>query len=179
MMGAWAVRDRFLNLETRWFNLIGEHLETEQGNLLEYWRVERAHSLIVLALLDNTLLLPEPMYRPGVGAATLDFPGGRVSPEQSLDTAARQILHRELGIDVEPSLPLLLLNPGGWPVNSSFSNQRLFGMVAHLTSSCSPTVPHRRYACSPAGIEQLLTQLSCLQCRAVVREWQVHNDDMP
>ena len=90
------MRDRCLNLETR-LTLIGEHLGIEQGQLLEYWRVERAHSLIVLPLLESRLrlLLPEPMYRPGVGTATLDFPRGRVAPTPPLDIAARQILHRE------------------------------------------------------------------------------------
>jgi hypothetical protein len=168
----WAVRDRFLNLETRWFTLIGERLETDQGELLDYWRVERAHSLIVLPLLEDVMLLPEPTYRPGVGTATLDFPGGRVAPEQPLVTAARQILQRELGIDGSQDLQLMLLNPHGWPVNSSFSNQRLFGMVAELTAPCQPRQPHRRYPCNPAGIQRLADQLTCLQCRAVLREWQ-------
>ncbi|RZM82388.1 hypothetical protein [Leptolyngbya iicbica] len=171
-MDHWAVRDRFLNLETRWFTLIGEHLETVQGDRLEYWRVERAHSLIVLPLLADRLLLPEPTYRPGVGMATLDFPGGRVPPEQPLDTDARHILHRKLGINPTHCVQLKLLNSDGWPVNSSFSNQRLFGMVAQLAPSGEPTHPYRHYPNHAHGIEQLAELLTCLQCRAVLREWQ-------
>lgn len=174
-MSAWRVRDRFHHQETRWFTLLGEHLETEQGDLLEYWRVERSHSLIVLPLLSGQILLPAPMYRPGVGAATLDLPGGRVPEGQPLREVASQILQRELGIAPSHIAQLTQLNTEGWPVNSSFSNQRLFGMVAQLRPATVPTMPYQSFPATLAGIGALLAQVTCLQCRAVVWEWQAQS----
>ena len=41
---AWPVNDRFLELRSHWMTLIGEHLQDDRGQLLEYWRVEKADS---------------------------------------------------------------------------------------------------------------------------------------
>lgn len=178
-MSSWSVRDRFLNLETRWFTLLGEHLETEQGERLEYWRVERSHSLIVLPLWNGQILLPAPMYRPGVGTATLDLPGGRVPAEPPLSAVAHHILQRELGIEPSGVTQLTPLNAEGWPVNSSFSNQRLFGIVAHLQPQTVPKRAYQGFPATPAGVQALLAQLSCLQCRAVIWEWQAQSQKAP
>jgi 8-oxo-dGTP pyrophosphatase MutT (NUDIX family) len=172
-MSQWQVRDRFLNLQTRWFALIGEHLVTESLETLEYWRIERADSVVVMPLLEGSWVLPEPMYRPGVGQATLDFPGGRVGPDQTPAETAPQVLQRELGIEIAAIASLTPLNVDGWPINSSFSNQRLYGWVAELLPHTVPTAPCRRFAMDPAGLQALEAQLLCLQCRAVLREWQV------
>lgn len=66
---------------------------------------------------------------------TLDFPGGRVpsTAEKPLIDLVLAILQRELNIpdisNVNDSViaPMESLNEIGWSVNSSFSNQRLFG----------------------------------------------------
>lgn len=174
-MAAWRVRDRFMDLQTRWFKLIGEHLETDQGALLEYWRVERAHSVIVLPLQADQVVLPEPIYRPGAGQATLDFPGGRWPEQQSIETAARQILQRELAIPAAAITTLTRLNEVGWWVNSSFSNQQLYGLVAQLDAAYPPTVPYVSFPAHAAGLRALADQLVCLQCRAVLQAWQAQS----
>jgi len=174
-MSEWTVRDRFLETQTRWLTLIGEHLETDQGETLEYWRVERADSVIVLPLLAHTVLLPEPMYRPGIGKATLDFPGGRIDADQTPQQAAIAILHRELAVDHGAIATLTALNTEGWPINSSFSNQRLYGYVAELSADWVPSVPCLRYRVDAEGLADLSHALVCLQCRAVLREWQVQS----
>jgi len=168
----WQVRDRFLDLKTRWLTLIGENLETDQGEVLEYWRVEKPHSVIVLPLLENAVVLPNPMYRPGIGQATLDLPGGRLPPDQTVDAAAQQILRRELALPEGAIDQLTQLTPDGWPINSAFSNQRLYGLVAQLDASQPPQVPYLSFGTDQSGLQSLLNQLLCLQCRAVVREWQ-------
>jgi hypothetical protein len=103
---------------------------------------------------------------------TLDFPGGRVAVEQSPEQTAIAVLQRELGINAALITQLVPLNVEGWAVNSSFSNQKLYGFVAHI----DPTerfveLPLISYAATPAGIQPLLRQLTCLQCRAVLLEW--------
>jgi hypothetical protein len=81
---SWQVQDRFLELHSRWVTLIAEHWQDAQGQRLEYWRIEKADSVIVLpiqkdALAQPQILLPPASYRPGVGRVTLDFPGGAAS----------------------------------------------------------------------------------------------------
>lgn len=183
----WEVCDRFLELRSRWMTLIGEHLRDNQGHLLEYWRIEKADSVIVLPIQGEVplpgeasvpsesrfLLMPQASYRPGVGASTLDFPGGRVAPDQSPAAGAIAALERELGLSPAAITQLLPLNPQGWAVNSSFSNQRLYGFVAYLDATLPP--PRDRlaatYPTTPAALQSLLTDLICLQCRAVLLEW--------
>ncbi len=170
---SWTVQDRFLELHSPWLTLMGEHLRDHQGNVLEYWRVEKADSVIVLPIQNEQILLPVPSYRPGVGAVTLDFPGGRVPTETSLEQAAIATLQRELRIDTASIDQLLPLNSTGWAVNSSFSNQKLYGFVAHIqtATTLSTELILNTYSATPEGIYQLLKRLHCLQCRAVLLEW--------
>lgn len=170
---AWAVHDRFLELHSHWLTLIGEHLQDHQGNLLEYWRIEKADSVIVLPIQNAQILLPVSSYRPGVGVVTLDFPGGRVPSGASPEQAAIAILQRELGVDAASIDQLIALNSTGWAVNSSFSNQKLYGFVAHIhnATKLANELISATYAVTPAGIHQLLSILNCLQCRAVFLEW--------
>jgi hypothetical protein len=43
---SWQVQDRFLELHSRWMTLIGEHWQDAQGQRLEYWRIEKADSVM-------------------------------------------------------------------------------------------------------------------------------------
>ena len=74
----WPTLDRFVEIRSPWLTLIGETLQDEQQQVLDYWRIEKADSVVILAIQSGQFLLPVPMYRPGLGEATLDFPGGRV-----------------------------------------------------------------------------------------------------
>ncbi|MBE9136421.1 NUDIX hydrolase [Nodosilinea sp. LEGE 07088] len=175
----WRVQDRFLELHTRWMTLIGEHWLDAQGQQLEYWRIEKADSVIVLPIQRDPLgqshiLLPPASFRPGVGQVTLDFPGGRCLAGQTPEEAAIAILHRELGLEATAIAQLTLLNPDGWAVNSSFSNQKLYGFIAYLEEgiSKSPELMAINYPATVTGVCQLLDELTCLQCRAVLLEWR-------
>ncbi|MDA0267759.1 MAG: NUDIX hydrolase [Cyanobacteria bacterium] len=169
----WPMRDRFLDLHCRWFRLMGEHLQDPQGQTLEYWRVEKADTVIILPIYQQQLLLPPPTYRPGVGQATWDFPGGRVAEGHTPATMAPTILQRELGIQPDTIRQLTPINTTGWAVNSSFSNQYLYGFVADLqpTAEISPDAIGKTVATTPAGIAAMLSLLTCLQCRAVILQW--------
>lgn len=171
----WQVRDRFLELHSRWMTLIGEHLQDQQGEVLEYWRIEKADSVIVLPIQEDQFLLPPPSYRPGVGQVTLDFPGGRVTEGQKPEEVAIAVLERELRIEVDSVTQLLPLNQKGWAVNSSFSNQSLYGFVAHL-NNVEITKQYFEhgfmiYPATPLGVQDLLQNLTCLQCRSILLEW--------
>lgn len=170
---SWERLDRFAELRSHWVTLIGEHLRDAQGRVLEYWRVERASSVVVLPLHRGALLLPPPSFRPGVGRATLDFPGGRLADGMRPEAQAASVIERELGIASADMVALERLSPeAGWDVDSSFSSQRLHGFLARLHETATPQAPGiERVNADAAGIETLLQRLTCLQCRAVLQAW--------
>jgi hypothetical protein len=175
MNRGWQTQDRFLELRSQWLTVIGEHLLDETGQTLEYWRVEKADSVIILPIQNQQLILPPPTYRPGLGEKTLDFPGGRVIPGEQPVTSVGKILQRELGITPETITQQITLNSQGWAVNSSFSNQKLFGFVVELqpTVQIPSNFVGAMYKINHDGIASLLNKLSCLQCRAVLLEWWI------
>ncbi len=170
---SWQRIDCFTELRNPWLTLFAEHWQDERGQRLDYWRVEKADSAIALTIYQDQFILPVPMYRPGIDAITLDFPGGRVLPGQTPSQAIRQILQRELKITANIAT-ITPLNQSGWAINSAFSNQKLYGFVAVLDPNI--TIPLAEmgavYPHNSAGIKQLLDQLICLQCRAILLEYQ-------
>ncbi|MEG3978322.1 NUDIX hydrolase [Microcoleus sp. herbarium8] len=174
----WKTLYRFVEINSHWVKLIAENLETTEGKIVEYWRVERADSVVILTVQADKLLFPSPTYRPGVASATLDFPGGRV-PEASTPAAAVPgIIKKELGLTQSAIARIQPLNTTGWAINSSFSNQKLYGFVAelHPTATVNPELLGAVYPVTPDGIRDLLKKLTCLQCRALLLEWQNHDD---
>lgn len=177
----WQTRDRFLKISSHWFTLIGEHLQDDRERTLEYWRIEKADSVIILPVRDRQIILPIPSYRPGLGETTWDFPGGRIPEGISHEEAVGGILQRELGIDMQAIAECVPLNTEGWAVNSSFSNQKVYGFVAKVKPA--NTVPEEfigaTYPATQSGICDLLTFLSCLQCRSMLLEWWFSGDGVP
>ena len=170
----WKTLDRIVEINSHWVKLIAEHLENTEGQILEYWRVERADSVVVLTIQDNKLLFPVPMYRPGIGETTLDFPGGRVSAGETAAAAVPSIIKKELGVTEDGIDRIVPINAIGWAINSSFSNQKLYSFVVelHPETTVNPELIGAAYSITPAGISDLLNKLICLQCRALLLEWQ-------
>jgi len=170
----WKTLDRFVEINSHWVKLIAEHLETTEGQIVEYWRVERADSVVILTIQAEKFLFPTPIYRPGVASATLDFPGGRVPAQVTPAAAVPAIMKRELGVTESAIARFQPINTVGWAINSSFSNQKLYGFVAelHPTATVNPELIGAEYSVTPEGIRDLLKKLTCLQCRALLLEWQ-------
>ncbi|WP_232731720.1 NUDIX hydrolase [Kamptonema formosum] len=160
----WQTLDKFVEIRSPWLTLIGEHLQDNRGRILEYWRVEKADSAVILTLQNGNLILPPPTYRPGLGQATLDFAGGRVPPGQTPETAVPTILQRELGVETSAICHLTPLNTIGWAVNSSFSNQKLYGFVAelHPTAAIPAGCTGATYPATGAGVRALLDHLPAM-----------------
>lgn len=171
---SWQTLDRFVEIGSPWMRLIGERLQDDRGKILDYWRVEKADSVVILTIGGDRLLFPVPTYRPGLGKITLDFPGGRVPAEQTPESVIPNILQRELGIAEGAIARTEPLNTTGWAINSSFSNQKLYGFIAqiHPETSIDPQLLGAAYPITPTGISNLLTDLTCLQCRTVLLEWE-------
>lgn len=168
----WQMLERFLEMRTPWLTLIGEKLLNEQQQILDYWRVEKADSVVIVTIHKGLFLLPIPSYRPGVGKTTLDFPGGRVQ-FPSLASSVSNILRRELGVNSSTIDCLTPLNNKGWAINSSFSNQKLYGFIAEISPNISINSDRlaATYPTTKSGTNNLLKDLTCLQCRAVLLEW--------
>ena len=166
----WERGETIVTIESPWVRLIAERWRDDQGRPLDYWRVERVHSVIVAPIQAGQLLLPRPQFRPGLGRATLDLPGGRLPANQTPLSAASAILARELGLPYGAITTLRPINQQGWAINSSFSNQLLFGVVAWIDPAWPPTLPHETLSFDRVGLRALLDRLECLQCRAVALE---------
>jgi hypothetical protein len=161
-------------VRTRWLSLIGERLADDTGAELDYWRIEKPDSVVVLTIQRHRLVLPPPSYRPGIGRRSLDLPGGRHEGAGSLEKAAIEIVRRELGVRAEePAESVVVLDERGWAVDSSTSTQRLFGAVVVLVPDVEIEEARRgpSFPATRAGARALLDELDCLQCRAVVSEW--------
>ena len=173
----WQTLERFVEIRSPWLTLIGEKLQDEQQQILDYWRVEKADSVVIITIQNGQFIFPKPVYRPGLGQTTLDFPGGRVLPKQTTVDAVSNILNRELGISNSDLIRLDPLNQTGWAINSSFSNQKLYGFIAEIKPEII-VKPEKListvYSHNAIGIKNLLQDLTCLQCRAVLLEWRQH-----
>ena len=166
---------RLVEIRSQWLTVVGERYEEEAGAQLDYWRVEKADSVVVVTIQRGQLILPPRTFRPGVSRVTLDLPGGRMTPGEPVADAAARVVVRELGLtDTSAIKSVEQLNGTGWDVDSSTSNQRLYGAVCELSEHA--LVPPERsgaaYPATEAGLSMLLSDLACLQCREVLREWR-------
>lgn len=162
-----------MEIRSRWITVVAEHLRDSQGHELEYWRIEKSNSLLVVVEYRDLLVLPHPTYRPGVARVTQDLAGGRFDGSLSKRSAAQEILRREFRLSGAVKASITELNKTGWDVDSSTSNQQLYGVVANVDASTE--IPSSQigtsYPATVGGGRSLRDDLTCLQCRAVVEAW--------
>lgn len=171
-MTHWEVTNEILRLSSKWLDLIAENLVDDKGGAVEYWRVEKDDSVVILPVYQNSLILPKPVYRHGVGKETYDFPGGRMRKGEDVFKAVNAILCRELMLNEADIQELKLLNRKPWHINSSFSNQNLYGVSVLINNehNFDDSLKIEKFDIQD-DIENLLEKLSCLQCRSVLLEW--------
>jgi len=173
----WQRLKAIVEIHSTWLSLFAESWKDEQNNELEYWRVEKADSVIILPIWKNFIVLPSKYFRVGANACTFDFPGGRVEKDKKPQEMITKILERELGVHSEAINTIKSLNQEGWLINSSFSNQNLYGFVAEIADEYS--IPKERigniFPKTKDGILDLLKILNCLQCRTILLEWKLQN----
>lgn len=189
-------------ISSPWLTVIAERYR-RGDNLLDYWRLERASSVIVMVLFRHHFILPAPQFRPGVQECTLDFVGGRRRPQESVVETAQRLLVQELPVLVSMELAqssriqwkVLHSDAGaneevadgvGLAVDSSVSNQRLYSVVAIIeddalddaiadellkSKSNEPSGKDGMVVYRMDQVDELLHDLRCLQCRAILLEW--------
>ena len=172
----WQVLSSDLRIDSPWLRLYQEKLLDDSNQELDYWRVEKPDGILIITVQNNKILLPKPMYRPGVKSYTLDLCGGRrINPNNPLERDAKTIVKRALGIDNDSSFEQMkLLDKDGWNRDSSFSNVKIYVFLATLAPD---TVAHslyqdKQFAADYRGITNLLSRIECMQCRLALREWQ-------
>jgi hypothetical protein len=170
----WQFIHQIARVETQWFSLIGENWRAERNVQIEYWRVEKVDSVIILPIWRSELLSAKPTFRPGINRATIDFPGGHLPGNSIPSGVALSILERELGVKPDAVINLAPLNEAPWPINSAFSNQGLWGFVAVIDDSypVPDTLIGLRVPANENGVAMLLSKFDCLQCRAILLEWE-------
>jgi len=167
----WKRLSQMSRTETPWLSLVGERWATDDGRTLDYWRTEHADSVIVIPEAAGRYYLPPETFRPGVDRTTLDFPGGRRPADTDPATAARAILERELAIDTSAVTTLRAVNERPFNVNSSSSDQRLYGFHASIDASAFEGRDDLEvFDTTGDGLAALLERLDCLQCRALLLE---------
>ena len=174
----WKLLSDIASFKSPWIALIGERWEDDQGAILDYWRIDSSDSVIVVPEYKGNYILPARAFRPGVGRETLDFPGGRRDNGMGVEETARSILHRELGVSQSSIVSLSHIFDQPALVNSSTSNQRLHGLHARLDELGDDLRPHFKYEINEVGTRELLAELECLQCRAILLEL-LRSDAMP
>ncbi|WP_367155410.1 hypothetical protein [Methylomonas sp. HYX-M1] len=167
----WTYIAKIASFSSPWIELIGERWQDPNNRLIDYWRTVSADSVIIIPIQNKQILVPDKTFRPGIGIETLDFPGGRFSHVDTIETSIEEILNRELGISINQieSISSIYSNPKY--INSSTSNQKLFGYYANIRS-CEENnfLPHFRFNLNQHDLNDLLSQLDCLQCRALLLE---------
>lgn len=171
-MTRWVFVKEVVRIVSQWATFFEERWVTDKGQEIEYWRVERPDSVIVLPIHKGDFLFPHPSFRPGVKRSTLDFPGGRHEGEEP-DQTALGVLERELGVPRAAVVALTPLNVKKWNVDSSFSSQGLWAFAAVIDEAfpVDPAQVGLRVKADESGVDALLEALDCLQCRASLLEW--------
>lgn len=163
---------QFVEIKSPWLTLIGEKIKDSQGEILDYWRVEKEDSLIIIIQHKNQLIFPQLIFREGIKKVTLDFAGGRVNSSETLENNALSILKKELNISPHNIKTLIPINRQGWIINSSFSNQLLWGFYGLIDDDVSldRSFIGASYNLTKQDLANLLDNLTCLQCRSLLLE---------
>lgn len=168
----WIIISNIVEIKSSWVTLIGEKVKDDQGKILDYWRVEKADSLIIISEYQKQLILPKSIYRHGIAKVTLDFAGGRVNPDKTLENNALSILKKELSLEEKDLQVLTQINREGWEINSAFNNQKLWGFYAQIKpeTNLNPNFIGASYSLTKENLKCLLKDLTCLQCRSILLE---------
>jgi hypothetical protein len=166
----WQMLGQIAIIGSPWVTVKCERWRDHHNQDLDYWRVERPDSVVVIPIHEKSILLPKQEFRPGIGACTWDFPGGRVRDNVSHEETALESLNREMSINKCDIKKIERINRLGYPVDSSFSSQKLWGYKAYLSRDCDLgkinigwKVPFRK-----EEVRLLLEKLTCLQCRSLL-----------
>jgi len=156
-------------VQSKWITIYKDAVKSNDGRMLEYVTVDRSDSVIVIVLKEGKFILGSEQFRPGADVKTLDFVGGRVDSFEPAE-AAGVTLRREFSLDESVLLDIMPITKVPLYVDSAFSNQKLHGYIVKLESEVTLPGDVKSYT-----YDELLGDLKCLQCRAILLEARVQN----
>ena len=173
---SWRHIGERLRLKSRWVTVVCDQWQVADG-VIDYWRVERPNSVVVVPWTQSGVYVLAPNYRPGIASSTTDFPGGRWE-ERSSEDAAYGILKREVGLSPGD---LQDLRPVGRArnVDSSFSSQQLMvysvKLIAPLSTGQLSLIPIRHFT----DFQKARASIDCLQCSSALTDWYLDRYHRP
>ncbi len=122
----WHVRSSDWALDVPWYRVRRDVVELPDGAVIDYYRSVRQDVAVVLPVTIAGEVLLVRQYKHGVGAVTLELPGGLIDEgEEPLAAAARE-LREETGFAAPGAL-----EPLGWTWgDASKSTERIHSFLA-------------------------------------------------
>lgn len=122
----WKVLDQKVVLDTPWFKIRHEHLQTPSGATPDFYIHENNDSVICFCVDDQNRVLIERQYRPAIGRVSIDYPAGRVEADDgSTNEAIQRELAEEVGFAASSLKKLATIDQ-----NPGFSRARLHVFLA-------------------------------------------------
>jgi len=131
---AWKVLSRKTLLERRWLSVSEDRVLLPNGNIIDEFHLLRTPSwaAVIALTMDGQLVLVE-QYRHGLGATSLELPGGVIDEGELPQDAARRELREETGFTAPEFQPLIELAPE--PSRSTHHAHFFFAPGAQMAGS--------------------------------------------
>lgn len=114
MTNGWPILEATLEYENPYFGVERLRVEQPSGRPNDYYRMRTdGDGVLAVAVQDGRLLLVE-VYRPRLGDALLEVPGGGIEGEESPETAAHREFTEETGYTADSAEYVGSFYPSAW-----------------------------------------------------------------
>lgn len=112
----WTLLDQKVVLDTPWFKINRQHLQTSTGAQAEFYIHENNDSVLCFCVDEQDRVLIERQYRPAIERVSIDYPAGRVEHDDaSTQAAIRRELLEEVGFTATSLTQLAVIDKDpGW-----------------------------------------------------------------
>ena len=125
----WDVLETSTAFSNRWLRVRRDVCRTNRGNVIDYYVVERASYVAVVALTPGLDVLLVRQYKHGAGRLVLELPAGYIEGDEDPLACAQRELLEETGYEAQTWEPLAVLLAS--PSTSSHSAHLYLATGAH------------------------------------------------